>query len=91
MTDNPQPEVRTERRGVHANCFPGRARRLWTLWNARYQTVRGPVLAVDHSPGARYFDAWNDRELEPEMRGRQAVLSIELEPQGLGCIVQTTP
>jgi len=91
LTDTPQPEVRTERRGVHANGFPGQGRMLWTLWNARYQTVRGPLLAVEHVSGARYFDAWNDRPLEPEMRGRQAVLSIEMEPQGLGCIVQIPP
>jgi len=90
-TDNPRPEVPTERPGVHANCFPGQGRRLWTLWNARYRTVRGPVLAVDHRPGARYFDAWNDRPLEPEIRGGRAVLCAELEPQGLGCVVQTTP
>ena len=89
-TDRPEPEAPTLRRGVHANCFPGPdGTTLWTLWNARYQTVRGEVLAVDHKPGARYFDAWNNRPLEPQIRGSQAVFSAELEPQGLGCVVQS--
>jgi len=87
-SDRPQPAIATERRGVYANCFPGQQRTLWTLWNARYQTVRGPVLAVEHHAGDRYLDAWNDRPLEPQIRGHQAVLAVELAPQGLGCIVQ---
>ena len=87
-TDSPQPMVTTERRGVYANRFPGQHRNLWTLWNARYQTVRGPVLAVDHRPGDRYFDAWNDRPLQPQAHADKVMLSLELEPQGLGCIVQ---
>lgn len=88
-TDHPQPAVPTLRRGVHANCFPGPDCTLWTLWNARYQTVRGSVLAVDHHPGDRYFDAWNNRPLEPQIHGSQTVLSVELDPQGLGCVVQS--
>jgi hypothetical protein len=79
----------TQRRGVYANRFPGQARTLWTLWNARYQTVRGTVLAVPHHEGATYRDEWNDRDLTPALRDRQAILSLELGPQSIGCISQT--
>ncbi len=85
----PIPEVATRRREVHANCFPGRGRTAWTLFNARYTTVRGPVLDVAHRPGATYRDAWNDVPLDPPIVDGRAVLSLTLHPQQLGCIVQT--
>lgn len=82
-------DVATETKDVRANKFPGSGRTAWTLFNARYQTLRGVVLAVDHRAGAEYFDAWNDRPLKPEIRDGKALLSVALDPQGLGCVVQT--
>lgn len=85
---DPIPEVETLQREVHANCFPGQGRTVWTLFNARYTTVRGVVLAVEHRPGATYYDLWNDLPLEPELVDGQAILSLTLHPQQLGCVVQ---
>ena len=87
---HPIPEVGTMQREVHANCFPGKARTAWTLFNARYTTVRGPLLAVRHHLGATYHDVWNDVPLEPEIIDGRAVLTLTLHPQQLGCIVQTS-
>lgn len=84
----PEMLVPAERDGVCANKFPGRGRTLWTLYNRRYTTARGPVLAVDHVRGCRYRDAWNDRPLEPELRGGKAILSLTLGPQEIGCLLQ---
>jgi hypothetical protein len=86
---HPIPEVRTEQREIHANCFPGDGRIAWTLFNARYTTVRGPVLAVKHRPGATYYDAWNEMPLGPEIVGDRAVVTLTLHPQQLGCVVQS--
>ena len=88
-SDRPAMDVPTERAGVHANMFPGNGRTAWTLYNARYVTVRGPVIAVPHVEGARYYDAWNDRPLAPEIRDGKAVISLTLNPQDLGCVIQT--
>ena len=85
----PVPDVPTLQRGVHANCFPGDGRTLWTLFNARYTTVRGPVLEVEHVEGARYEDVWNGRPLAARIVGDRAVLSLMLFPQQLGCVVRT--
>jgi len=82
------PEVATEKWGVHANRLPGGGRTVWTLYNGRYATVRGPVIAVAHSPGATYCDAWNDIPLRPEIVGKRAIISQTLHPQALGCVVQ---
>lgn len=87
---NPTPEVPTLQPQVHANAFPGDNRTAWTLFNARYTTARGPVLAVDHHEGATYFDAWNNLPLEPEIVNGEAIFNQTLHPQQLGCIIQTT-
>jgi hypothetical protein len=88
---NPVPDVPTEKTGVRANEFPGQGRTAWTLYNARYATVEGPLLAVPHRRGATYYDAWNDRPLEPKIAGGKAILSLTLHPQELGCVIQKMP
>jgi hypothetical protein len=85
----PVPEVETLQRHVHANCFPGQGRTVWTLFNARYTTVRGAVLAVEHRPGATYTDVWNDVPLDPEIVDGHAVIRLKLDPQHLGCAAQS--
>ncbi len=87
-TAEPEPMVRTQRANVHANRFPGAGRTIWTLYNARYTTVRGPVLTVPHRLGAVYRDVWKDEPIKPEITGDRATISLTLTPQGLGCIVQ---
>ncbi len=49
------------------------------------------MLAVPHQDGATYLDEWNDTELKPELRDGQAILSLELGPQSIGCVTQTFP
>ncbi len=88
-SDAPEMLVPTERASVYANRFPGKARTVWTVYNARPNTARGQVLAVPHQPGAIYRDEWNNKELQPEIRDGKAILSLELDPQSIGCISQT--
>ncbi len=85
---DPEPLVPTLRRDVYANRFPGTGRTAWTVYNGRYATVRGPVLRVPHREGATYHDAWNDETLEPVFEDGDAILSLSLDPQGIGCVVQ---
>ena len=89
-SDAPEMLVPTERASVYANRFPGKGRTLWTLYNARPTTVRGTILTVPHHDGATYRDEWNDtRPPSPNIRDGQAILSLELGPQSIGCITQT--
>ena len=87
-SDAPEMLAPTERVEVYANRFPGHRRALWTLYNARPATLRGPVLAIPHKPGAVYRDEWNARELKPRIEGGVALLSLEMEPQSIGCVTQ---
>lgn len=90
-TDRPLMAVPTQQWEVHANAFPGAGRTVWTLFNARFTVVRGPVLALDHVPGATYRDAWHDRPLQPDIRRGKAIIELALQPQEFGCVVQTLP
>jgi hypothetical protein len=65
------------------------AKRVWTLYNANPRTVRGPVLRVEHYPGTRYLDAWNDRPAQVQIVGDEAEISLELGPKDVGCVVRT--
>jgi Domain of unknown function (DUF6259) len=86
---NPIPLVPTERNEVYANKFSGDHRTAWTLYNARFITVRGPILAIDHKPGATYYDAWNQKKLTPAIVNGKAIIELKMDPQELGCIVQS--
>ncbi len=80
--------VPTLRRHVYANRFSSGGQNIWTLYNGFYTTVRGPILSIKHKEGARYRDAWNDRELKPRIENGKAIIELQLHPQALGCVVQ---
>lgn len=90
-TASPTPLVPTDRAGLYANEFPGDRRTLWTLYNARFTPLHGRVMTIRHHPGATYFDAWNNRPLTPSIHDGWAEISLDLQPQAIGCIVQATP
>ncbi|MBM3239776.1 hypothetical protein FJZ31_26125 [Candidatus Poribacteria bacterium] len=85
---NPTPLVPTLVSDVYANRFPAENETVWTLYNARYSTVRGELLAVPHQEGAKYYDAWNEQELNPRISQGLAYLWLELGPKDVGCVVQ---
>jgi hypothetical protein len=84
----PTPLVPTGEKMVFANQFPGKRRILWTLFNANDSAVRGELLAANHSPGAKYYDVWNGREIKPRISNGIAYLNLELAPRDVGCIVK---
>jgi hypothetical protein len=85
---NIAPLVTTERAYVYANKFAGKDKTVWTIYNGRFTTVRGPVLAIEHKEGAKYYDAWNDKFIVPQIVNDRAIITQKLGPQALGCIVQ---
>jgi hypothetical protein len=87
-SQNPVPHVDTAAAGIVANCFAGKNRTLWTLYNGQPRTYSGTVLAIPHQPGAKYRDAWNNQELQPTIENGMAKIAITLDPQQPGCVVQ---
>lgn len=87
-SDDCEPLVPTLAEGVFANRFSSDRKTVWTLYNANWKSVNGEILAVPHIEGARYFDAWNGREIAPRIVGKIAYLSLTIEPHSVGCVVR---
>ena len=83
-----RPLVPTEVVGVFANEFAGRKETAWTMYNANGRSVGKPVLRVRHVKGAHYEDAWKGERLAPEIKNSYAMVALELDPKGIGCLVQ---
>ena len=89
-SEDVEPLVRTEHPGLYANRFSTAAKTVWTLFNANYQTVRGKLLVVPHKPGTTYEDSWNRIPIPFTVAGDKAVLSLQIGPRGVGCVVQSS-
>ncbi|MBM4034442.1 MAG: hypothetical protein FJ291_22075 [Planctomycetes bacterium] len=83
----PVPLVPTEMGGVWANKFPVAGKTVYTLYNARHRTVRGEVLRVPYETGATYHDEWRERPAAIRREGNHAIISLELGPNDVGCLV----
>ena len=83
----PEPLVPTLNTEVYANRFPGKNKTVWTFYNSAFTTVRGEMLEVAHVPGTRYHDAWNGRPIQPRIVGDKAIISLEIGPHDVGCLV----
>lgn len=86
-SDDVAPLIPTLRPTVYANEFRGPQHTAWTLFNAEYRTFRGDLLRVPHEAGTRYVDAFSGEEIAARVEDRTAVVSVELGPRGVGCVV----
>ncbi|MBL7044562.1 MAG: hypothetical protein ISR77_38405 [Pirellulaceae bacterium] len=86
-TTNPVPLVPSEQGGICINAFPVEKKTVYTFYNARHRTVRGPVLSLPHSRDALYHDAWNDRPADVRLVDGHDVVHLEIGPHGAGCLV----
>ncbi len=87
-SNDPRPLVPTLADGVFANYFPAESGEVWTLYNSRHRTIRGELLKVAHRPGRTWHDAWHDRPAGFRCDGDSDVVSTEVGPQGVGCLVR---
>ncbi len=83
----PEPLVPTELGGVWAHRFPSPGKTVYTLYNTRHRTVRGPVLRLAHRDGASYYDAWHNRPAAVTRDGPDDLVHLEVGPHGAGCLV----
>ncbi len=86
----PVPLFPTLIAGVWANRFESATEVVFTLYNANPATVRGPLLAVEASLGEA-FDAWRELPAASLVQEDKLVISAELEPLSVGCLVLKKP
>jgi len=56
--------------------------------NRNHYSVHGSQLRVPLQRGVRYFDLWRGTEIVPAVRSDEVDLSIDLEADGYGAILQ---
>ena len=84
-----EPYYPTNRQQVDASYWPGPTRSLWTLVNWGEERQRHTSILVPVAKGARYFDAWNGRELIPVRHSGWQELTIdEIDSHGFAAILQ---
>ena len=87
-TLSPEAFVDTLRADVYANRFPAERETVWTLWNGRWETLRGPVLRVPHAQAATYRDVYNEVDLSPAITDGMAEVSLTIGPRDVAVVVQ---
>jgi formylglycine-generating enzyme required for sulfatase activity len=81
------PLVPTEHADVYASEWESDDVRLWTLLNRSERIVRADLLAIPSRGEERFFDLIAGSRLDPRLREGCAVLSGEIAPRGIGCLV----
>lgn len=84
------PHSPTLQHGVFSSRFPGGSGTLFTVVNRNPYDVGGRQFIVPAQAGARYFDVYHGREIQPALEGNGAVLSFDLEALGFGSVFVTT-
>ena len=74
---------------VCVNIFPGENRTIYNLFNRSYHTYMGDVIKVPYKEGAKFYDVWNEKELEFTVKDGYAYVSSTVIAQSTGCILET--
>ncbi|MDQ6618249.1 MAG: formylglycine-generating enzyme family protein, partial [Pseudomonadota bacterium] len=82
-----QPYATTLQHGVFASRFPHSSSTLWTVVNRNEYALSGEQLAVNHTPGAHYYDLWSGEEVAVRIDGATAYVALALEPRGFGAVL----
>jgi formylglycine-generating enzyme required for sulfatase activity len=84
-----EPLYPTHNYGVYASRWPLGNETVWTIVNRGVYNISGRQMDVPLTPGMRYFDLYHGVELKPEIEGKTAVLSVDIEASGYGAILAT--
>ncbi|HTV80076.1 MAG TPA: SUMF1/EgtB/PvdO family nonheme iron enzyme [Steroidobacteraceae bacterium] len=82
-----EPFYPTASRGVFASRWPHADQVVWTLVNRTEYDIDGEQLRVPARAGVRWFDLYHGRELHPDIRADEAILSFPIEAHGYGAVL----
>ncbi|MBT3375568.1 MAG: hypothetical protein HN742_40335 [Lentisphaerae bacterium] len=89
-SDRPRPLVPTLAPGIFANCFPIEGKVVYTLYNARHRTYRGPALSIMARKGVRCRDLWRGSETTPRAgKEKRLELEVGLQARDVGALMVT--
>lgn len=86
-TTEPQWLFPTLTQGVYANRFPGDDYEVYTIFNDLPYTAEGALIEVPHSPASSYHEAWEEVELQPQIAGEVARISLSIPPKQVRVLI----
>ncbi len=87
VTQDWEPYSTTLQYGVFATAFPIDGTTLWTIISRNEYELSGDHLAAIYCEGRRYFDLWNGVEITPRIENGEAIITLNIEAEGYGCIL----
>jgi hypothetical protein len=87
-SNNPETMINGENDAVCVNKFPGDNRTVYTLYNRSYHTYMGNVVKLPYKESARYYDIWNGKDAEFEIKDGYAYIKATVTAQGVGAIAE---
>jgi formylglycine-generating enzyme required for sulfatase activity len=88
---NWEPFYPVQTPGVFASKFPDKKGYVITLVNRDSTNKSAVSISLPHTANENYYDAWNGKQLTPDIENGMATLHIPIEANGFGAIrVQQT-
>ncbi len=86
-SNNIEPLVSTLKPYVFANRFTHNKKTIYTFYNDSFVGGNVDVMKIDNGQRYKYFDLWNDKEIQQKTIGSDSVVSIDISPKGFGAIL----
>jgi hypothetical protein len=86
-----EPLISSLRGGVYVNRFTTENERLFTVYNARYEDVRGELFRVSAPANAAVFDLWHRRTAQTTGAGGTLTVHGSIEPRSTGVFLLIRP
>ncbi|MBC7400436.1 MAG: SUMF1/EgtB/PvdO family nonheme iron enzyme, partial [Mucilaginibacter sp.] len=82
-----EPYITVSQKGIFASKFPGKSRTIYTFINRDSTGVNGEQITLPYHKNEKYYDLWNGKQLNPEIKAGNAVLSFGIEGHGYGAVM----
>jgi iron(II)-dependent oxidoreductase len=85
-----EPYIPVLQKGVFASKFPDKNRTIYTFINRDSTDVTGNQITLPYHKNEKYYDVWNGKQLNPEIKDGKAILSLDIEGFGYGAVLVTS-
>jgi iron(II)-dependent oxidoreductase len=86
-SDDWEPYIKVEQKGVFGSKFPDKNKIIYTFVNRDSTDAAGRQIVLPHINGQKYWDLWNGKELVPAINDGKAALNFQIEGYGFGAIL----
>ncbi len=86
-TLSPVPMIPTLMPLVYVNRFPADNKTVYTIYNARKDSINGEIFAIDSIRGYHFVDLYNHHDVKTVEKGNKIIVGLTLDSRSVGCLV----